>query len=392
MKSQSINDMVNFQNNLDDIFKELNLELAKPNIFNILRLERAEIRHSNFIAWLMSPAENHGLKGTFLKCFLSNIFNDNNLCSDVSKIDFRNFTVQREYGFIPDIKDGNRRYIDILLTNNADQLLVCIENKIDSHENNGQLNIYKQYIEDKAEFKNYNKIYLYLTPTNEVINSFGWIKISYDYIQTATEVCYNLSNGINKQYIGDYLLILRRNIMNNDEKFMQICVDTYMKNPEAFDAVFRVINNPYTYFIMKVLNEAKSSGKIYFINENNRPKNTEFIFSTQELDRIFPPVLGKSSKYIKAPNQIVYNIIVYNNKISFTAMLTKLMNEEYAKVILEMMGSNKSVGENNRVNIISPLKKDELITDFSKIEVAVKDFVEKNIVDFEKILAKKFSK
>ena len=31
------------------------------NIFSILRIENAEIRHSNMLKWLLDPNENHGL-------------------------------------------------------------------------------------------------------------------------------------------------------------------------------------------------------------------------------------------------------------------------------------------------------------------------------------------
>ena len=41
------------------------------NIFKVLKLEDFEIRHSNFLAWLLDPSENHELKDEFLKKFLA---------------------------------------------------------------------------------------------------------------------------------------------------------------------------------------------------------------------------------------------------------------------------------------------------------------------------------
>jgi Trp operon repressor len=35
--------------------------LSRFNIFRILRAARHEIRHSNMLAWLLTPDENHGL-------------------------------------------------------------------------------------------------------------------------------------------------------------------------------------------------------------------------------------------------------------------------------------------------------------------------------------------
>src|SRR3972149_7475372 len=40
------------------------------NIFEALGIVRQEIRHSNFLAWLMNPAQTHGLGDYFLKGFL----------------------------------------------------------------------------------------------------------------------------------------------------------------------------------------------------------------------------------------------------------------------------------------------------------------------------------
>lgn len=49
---------------------------AKLNIFNpfkVLKINTFEIRHSNVIAWLLSPNGNHGLEDKVLKKVLSGI-------------------------------------------------------------------------------------------------------------------------------------------------------------------------------------------------------------------------------------------------------------------------------------------------------------------------------
>ncbi len=58
----------------DNNFELLSLELKKPNIFRILNITHYEIRHSNFLAWLLSPHEKHGFSTLFLKWFLREIF------------------------------------------------------------------------------------------------------------------------------------------------------------------------------------------------------------------------------------------------------------------------------------------------------------------------------
>lgn len=64
--------MVNSYNDLFELesFKELHNIIKnsdESNIFKILKLQNYEIRHSNYLAWLLDPKKSHGLNNTFLK-------------------------------------------------------------------------------------------------------------------------------------------------------------------------------------------------------------------------------------------------------------------------------------------------------------------------------------
>ena len=64
--------MVNSYNDLFKLesFKELHNIIKnsdESNIFKILKLQNYEIRHSNYLAWLLDPKKSHGLNNTFLK-------------------------------------------------------------------------------------------------------------------------------------------------------------------------------------------------------------------------------------------------------------------------------------------------------------------------------------
>jgi len=56
----------------DDLL-ELERRIGRFNIFDALGIARAEIRHSNFLAWLMDPAESHGQGSLFLKAVLMDL-------------------------------------------------------------------------------------------------------------------------------------------------------------------------------------------------------------------------------------------------------------------------------------------------------------------------------
>ncbi len=53
--------------------EQINARLAAFNLFKVLRIERVEIRHSNVLAWLLTPGESHGLGATFLRRFVSRV-------------------------------------------------------------------------------------------------------------------------------------------------------------------------------------------------------------------------------------------------------------------------------------------------------------------------------
>lgn len=43
---------------------------SKFNLFDILKITRTEIRHSNMLSWLLNPSENHGLGDSIIRGFM----------------------------------------------------------------------------------------------------------------------------------------------------------------------------------------------------------------------------------------------------------------------------------------------------------------------------------
>ena len=50
-----------------DCLNALGELVSEPNVFEVLKVSQYEIRHSNTLAWLLNPNENHGLGDSFLK-------------------------------------------------------------------------------------------------------------------------------------------------------------------------------------------------------------------------------------------------------------------------------------------------------------------------------------
>ena len=134
-------------------FEMLELAMREPNIFRALAVERHEIRHSNFFAFLLDPRENHGLGDILLRKFLRDIFSDSRAQKrtlfDADLMDFRQIDVRREW-----------RNIDILIDLPDD--VIVVENKVDFSEHTRQLRRYADIVNE--EFGAKRKHFVYLTP------------------------------------------------------------------------------------------------------------------------------------------------------------------------------------------------------------------------------------
>lgn len=74
---------------------------GKFNSFDVLKVPRVEIRHSNMLGWLLDPNENHGFGDAYLKrIFQRLVENDSDGRNDVFEIlllDMYSFSVYREW-------------------------------------------------------------------------------------------------------------------------------------------------------------------------------------------------------------------------------------------------------------------------------------------------------
>ena len=118
MNSEKLTDEQALQNFLLDIdcLDELKQWAEKFNIFDVLKISRTEIRHSNMLAWLFDANENHSIGDRFIKKIAQRIAeNDIQGKYDIYQLlllDFYSFTVYREW-------------------NNIDLLIVSDEEKTD---------------------------------------------------------------------------------------------------------------------------------------------------------------------------------------------------------------------------------------------------------------------
>ncbi|EKE99109.1 hypothetical protein FDUTEX481_03301 [Tolypothrix sp. PCC 7601] len=147
--------------------EELESKLAQFNIFEAIGVVRQEIRHSNFLAFLLNPSQNHRLDDIFLKRFLKRVLLETENPKDEKYADISAVDID-----IADLKDAEVRRewqnIDILIQSPSNKLVCAIENKVDSGEHSNQLWRYREIVD--IEYSNYRKVLIYLSPETDKVS------------------------------------------------------------------------------------------------------------------------------------------------------------------------------------------------------------------------------
>jgi hypothetical protein len=222
-------------NNLinDPDFDMIEMEIDKPNIFEILSVTTNELRHSNMLAWLLNPNANHGLNDKFLKRFLRFIFLSAKfkgiLPIDVESINHQKIKVHREW-----------RNIDIVIE--YDYFVVAIENKILSGEHSNQLTRYREIIHE--HFPEHEKIFIYLTPDGDhpenendasTYEPLPYVFIA-DTLKRLQESYWASLDSTVRVYLNNYERVIRRQIMKSDEATL-LAQQIYNNHREILDFI-----------------------------------------------------------------------------------------------------------------------------------------------------------
>ncbi len=205
------------------------------NIFTSLNLINNEIRHSNFLSWIINPKENHNLKDYFLSSLLKVI----SMRASSSGINAPSIFNIDNWSFIETEVLREWRNIDILIKDDNHKLICVIENKIYSKEHSRQLLRYKKIVE--TEYPDYQKIFVYLTIEGDEASEDDYLSINYhDIIKIISHIIENKSTSIGQEiliFISHYREMFRRYIMENSE-IQEICKKIYKKHKKALDLIF----------------------------------------------------------------------------------------------------------------------------------------------------------
>lgn len=218
--------------------EKLELKLAQFNIFEAIGVVRQELRHSNFLAFLLNPSENHRLDDIFLKRFLKRVLleeyepTDEKYTKvspvDIDIADFTDADVRREW-----------QNIDILIHSPRNQLVCAIENKIDAGEGIDKLIKYQRTV--KEEFKDCRAILIYLTPVGDPPSQKSWRIYNYSKIaEIIDRICISYKSTLGTDVytlMTHYSTLIRRHIVS-DSEVAELCRKIYTKHKPALDLIF----------------------------------------------------------------------------------------------------------------------------------------------------------
>ncbi len=224
----------------NDALTDLEREIGRFNIFDSLRIVDQEIRHSNFLAWLLNPAESHGLGQLFLRAVLMDILReaprDNRPMSpvDLDGTDLGGVRVEREW-----------RNIDLLIVADDPKIVIAIENKVHSGEHSRQLERYEETVGRK--FPQHRKMFVFLTREGDEPSRRIWTSYSYRQLHAALDRCRKLNGdaigGDTGVFLDHYLRIVRSRFMD-DEEINELCERIYRNHRQALDLIFEKRGDP----------------------------------------------------------------------------------------------------------------------------------------------------
>lgn len=213
--------------------------VGRFNIFDALGITHAEIRHSNFLGWLLDPAESHGQGPLFLNAILMDLFKQAGTDAPLSPIELdgaelRGVDIRREW-----------HNIDLLIQCDEPRFVIAVENKIDAGEHGDQLSRYRKTIEQY--FPGWPTLRVFLTPDGDDPSDKSWCVYSYtDVYRVLSSVRKRHEKAIGKDvltFLGHYLKLIG-SLSMSDPEIEKLCLRIYKNHKRAIDTINENISTP----------------------------------------------------------------------------------------------------------------------------------------------------
>lgn len=230
ISSQDLEAIKNFELD-EDCLRKLDDWTKEMNFFEITGIDMQEIRHSNFLAWLFSAREPHGLGDRVIKSYLKQVIHNRDLLyiHKVLDLDFQSFEVRREWN-----------NLDICLVSDKEHFVIVIENKIGAKEGHNQTLKYRAIVDNI--YKNYERLYIFLTPEGVNAKDDAWLSSTYSDIVTAIRENLDYARDSVRPLLRQYINVLEKRVITSD-RLRQICKEIYQKHKAAIDLIYNYVGS-----------------------------------------------------------------------------------------------------------------------------------------------------
>jgi len=207
--------------------------LGEFNLFEAIGATRQELRHSDFLRFLLDPCENHGLGDYFLKTLFKRALigatRQGIGAIDIDVANLSDAVIERE-----------RLQIDVLVHSERSRMVLAIENKVDSAEHHDQLRRYARAVD--REFPGYRKALIFLTPGGEdPSDPEAWLPMSYGVLMdTVSAVLMTKRSTLGMPVattLEHYATLIRRHIVSESD-IAELCRQIYRQHKDALDLIF----------------------------------------------------------------------------------------------------------------------------------------------------------
>ncbi len=370
--------------------EELSAILSVFNIFRVLKIEKTEIRHSNVLAWLLDPQENHGLGDVFLRRFLSTMLMEvSDIVTDPTPADIElmplaDIEVLREW-----------KNIDLLAHSKKNRWVLLIENKIKSGVDKKKLLKYKETVKSDPDIGKFKIIPVLFTLTDEedqdIAVNTGFICWSHERWCNVIEDIFEQRRNQMPQgaitFLNDYLVTLRRLTMQ-EKKLIDLCKSIYKKHKAAVDLIMEYggasqFENAAEAFTEKHKNEVTHLCL--------RPSSLWFL--PKKWEKLMPPC-SSEWKHLSKPYPIAcwFNYWQGGPKVGLIIEIGAMENYKKRKMLIEKFQdsgfkfSKKTFLEGSRYSrAYSRYSKIEDEQDQEKMEEILNDLWEKTGAEIEKV-------
>ena len=253
--------IIDFYN--DPLFQKLKAYYGKTTLFNVLKIERNENRHSAFLAWLLNKNGSHGLGDEPLKRFMRLLakkddnYNEPFLVGNYCIENVNVFTEkpvkvngQTKTGRIDIFIDFDYNITTVIGsdTDKWQHVHVIVENKVYTNEHDDQTKLYIDWARQEYKGKhNQTIIGVFLAPekpkecSGDEKDGFEYVKITYqDILQDLIEPLVKIEiSSEARVFITDYIINLGQPVQDKDDN------DAKVNNQDTILAISKENENKF---------------------------------------------------------------------------------------------------------------------------------------------------